>query len=266
MQSAPPAIPATIAVSFPDGFTPAEATLEVLNLTRCPVSSDRPVRSAKPITGTRPAHDTRCSSSNTRAARDHRSGSFTPSAFCWLDGSGPRHSRFCNHRRHINVQTCRDPDRPPTDRGLARSLVLNAPFPSVLGSSPALPNPERRHLVRVMRLRRAAGRLLVEEEERRSVLIFLCVLLTFLCVAAALAGVGRRPAPRQGEDRLHAARSGRPIDRKRRGHSQAMLEPAGHGRHRWSGRRPRLTLTESGFRDTGARFRFCLDCTAERCE
>jgi len=117
-----------------------------------------------------------------------------------------------------------------------------------------------------MRLRRAAGRLLVEEEERRSVLIFLCVLLTFLCVAAALAGVGRRPAPLQGEDRLHAARPGRPIDRKRRGHSQAMLEPAGHGRHRWSGRRPRLTLTESGFRDTGARFRFCLDCTAERCE
>jgi hypothetical protein len=61
MQSAPPAIPATIAVSFPDGFTPAEATLEVLNLTRCPISSDRPVRSAKPLTGTRPAHDTRCS-------------------------------------------------------------------------------------------------------------------------------------------------------------------------------------------------------------
>ena len=84
MQSAPAAIPAMIEVSFPAGFTPAEATLQDLNLTRCPISSDNPARSANPITGTRPAHDTRCSSSNTGVARDHSSGSFTLSAFCGL--------------------------------------------------------------------------------------------------------------------------------------------------------------------------------------
>ena len=89
MQSAPAAIPAMIEVSFPAGFTPAEATLDVLNLTRSAISSGRPARSANPITGTRPAHDTRCSSSKTGAARDHPSGSFTPSAFCGLAGSGP---------------------------------------------------------------------------------------------------------------------------------------------------------------------------------
>jgi hypothetical protein len=65
MQSAPAAIPATIAETFPAGFTPAEATLQVLNRTRSPISSVRPVRPANPITGTSPAHDTRFSSSNT---------------------------------------------------------------------------------------------------------------------------------------------------------------------------------------------------------
>jgi len=78
MESAPAAIPAAMAVSFPAGFTPAEATFDALNLTRCPIRSARPVCSANPITGTRPAHDTRCSSSNTGTARNHRSGSFTP--------------------------------------------------------------------------------------------------------------------------------------------------------------------------------------------
>ena len=81
MLSAPAAIPAMIEVSFPAGFTPAEATFDTLNLTRCPISSDSPARSARAITGTRPAHDTKCSSSNTGVARDHTSGNFTLSAF-----------------------------------------------------------------------------------------------------------------------------------------------------------------------------------------
>jgi hypothetical protein len=36
--------------------------------------------------------------------------------------------------------------------------------------------------------------------------------------------------------------------------------------HRWSGRRPRLELTESGIRGTGHQVRFCLDCPAEKSE
>jgi len=83
MQSAPAAIPAMTEVSLPAGFTPADLTFVVLNVTRSPISSDRPARSASAITGTSPAHDTRCSSSNSSVARDHASGSFTLSAF-WL--------------------------------------------------------------------------------------------------------------------------------------------------------------------------------------
>jgi hypothetical protein len=51
-------MPAMIEVSFPAGFTPAEATFESVTTTRSPISSAKPVRSAKPITGTRPAHET----------------------------------------------------------------------------------------------------------------------------------------------------------------------------------------------------------------
>src|SRR5664279_6595657 len=83
MQSAPAAIPATIAVSFPAGFTPAERTLVEENRTRSVISSDRPARSAKAITGARPEYDTRFSSSKIGVARAHASGSFTISAF-WL--------------------------------------------------------------------------------------------------------------------------------------------------------------------------------------
>src|SRR3954452_17483524 len=83
MQSAPAAIPAMIAVSFPGGFTAADLTREDLITTRSVTSSDKPASSASAITGTRPAHDTRLPSSNNGAARDHPSGSFTISAF-WL--------------------------------------------------------------------------------------------------------------------------------------------------------------------------------------
>jgi len=118
MQSAPAAIPAMIEVSFPAGFTPAEATLDVLNRTRSPISPAKPVRSAKPITGTRPAHETKCTSSKTgTAAPNHPSCIFTASAFCRSVEPGTRHSQFSEHRRHLNVP---DPPRQPyrsTDRG-----------------------------------------------------------------------------------------------------------------------------------------------------
>ena len=117
MLSASAAIPAMIEVSFPAGFAPAEATLDVLNRTRCPINSDSPACSANPISGTRPAHDTRFSSSKTGVARDQTSGSFTLSAFCGLAGPGPRHSRFSKPRRHINVQTRRPTSYPSTDSG-----------------------------------------------------------------------------------------------------------------------------------------------------
>ena len=70
MQSAPAAIPAMIEVIFPAGFTPADVTLDVLNATRSPISSDRPARSANPITGASPANDTSDSSSKIGVARD----------------------------------------------------------------------------------------------------------------------------------------------------------------------------------------------------
>jgi hypothetical protein len=83
MHSAPAAIPATIDVSLPAGFIPADATRVACGsiATFAAISSDRPARSAKPITGARPANDTRSSSSKMGLARDHPSGSFTISAF-----------------------------------------------------------------------------------------------------------------------------------------------------------------------------------------
>ena len=48
MLSASAAIPAMIEVSFPAGFAPAEATLDVLNRTRCPINSGGPARSGQP--------------------------------------------------------------------------------------------------------------------------------------------------------------------------------------------------------------------------
>ena len=81
MLSAPAAIPATIEVSLPAGFTAADLTLLVLIATLAEISSDRPALSASAITGTRPAHDTRFSSSNSGAAADQACDSFTESAF-----------------------------------------------------------------------------------------------------------------------------------------------------------------------------------------
>jgi hypothetical protein len=81
MLSAFAAIPAMIEVSFPAGFTPADATRLDSSLTRSAISSDSPACSANAITGTSPMHDTKCSSSNSGVALDHPSGSFTSSAF-----------------------------------------------------------------------------------------------------------------------------------------------------------------------------------------
>lgn len=66
MLPAPAAIPATIAVSLPTGFAPAEGTIVSVNATLPATSFDRPARSPSAITGTKPAHDTRLSSSNNR--------------------------------------------------------------------------------------------------------------------------------------------------------------------------------------------------------
>ena len=81
MQSAPATIPATIAVTFPAGLTPAEAIRVDLNRTPASTSSERPARSASAIVGTSPAKDTRLVSSNSTAGRDHACDSFTGSAF-----------------------------------------------------------------------------------------------------------------------------------------------------------------------------------------
>ncbi|SDR69444.1 hypothetical protein SAMN04488543_0075 [Friedmanniella luteola] len=51
------------------------------------------------------------------------------------------------------------------------------------------------------------------------------------------------------------------------GGRDARLEPLPaepYAGHRWSERRPRLELTESGIRRTGHQVRFCLDCPAEK--
>ncbi len=83
MLSAPAAMPATIDVSFPAGFAPADFTLVAAAAiwTRSAISRDKPARSASASTGANPAYDTRLTSSNTAVARDHASGSFTSSAF-----------------------------------------------------------------------------------------------------------------------------------------------------------------------------------------
>src|SRR5680860_1000963 len=81
MQSALAAIPAMIEVTFPDGFTPAEATRVEATFTRSAINCESPACSASAITGTRPASDTKCSSSNSGVALDHACDSFTASAF-----------------------------------------------------------------------------------------------------------------------------------------------------------------------------------------
>ena len=69
MLSAPAAIPAMIEVTFPAGFTPAEATRRLTRAGPASASSsDSPACSASAITGTRPAHDTRWASSNSGVA------------------------------------------------------------------------------------------------------------------------------------------------------------------------------------------------------
>ncbi len=70
--SAPAAIPAVIELTFPAGFTPAEATTRYeSSRTLSSSSCDSPVCSARPITGASPAHDARFSSSKTGVAFDH---------------------------------------------------------------------------------------------------------------------------------------------------------------------------------------------------
>ena len=73
MLSAPAAIPAMTEVSFPAGFTPADATRggSDANVTRSEMSPDSPACSASAITRTSPAHDTKFSSSNSGVALDH---------------------------------------------------------------------------------------------------------------------------------------------------------------------------------------------------
>ena len=69
MLSAPAAIPAMIEVSFPAGFTPAEATrVSDANRDLLVEQLREPGLLGQPITGTRPAHDTRFSSSNSGVA------------------------------------------------------------------------------------------------------------------------------------------------------------------------------------------------------
>ena len=65
MLSAPAAIPAMIAVSFPVGFAAPDFTRSQTNRTCSSSSRDNPACSANSSTGTRPAWDTRLSSSNT---------------------------------------------------------------------------------------------------------------------------------------------------------------------------------------------------------
>ena len=74
MLSALAVIPAMIEVSFPAGFTPAEATRigdSESSPTRSATSAESPACSANAITGTSPAHDTNRSSSNSGVALAH---------------------------------------------------------------------------------------------------------------------------------------------------------------------------------------------------
>ena len=80
MLSAPAAMPATIEVIFPAGFTPVEGIGGSVICTASATRSCSPVPSASRITGTRPAHDTRFSSSNRIPACRHDCDNLTPSA------------------------------------------------------------------------------------------------------------------------------------------------------------------------------------------
>ena len=64
------AAPAMIEVTFPAGFTPAEATRVSPRRTRSTTNSESPACSASAITGTSPADDTKRSSSNRGVALD----------------------------------------------------------------------------------------------------------------------------------------------------------------------------------------------------
>lgn len=79
--AAPVSMPATIVLTFPAGFAPAEDTRVEPNPTFAATSADRPTRSASAITGTSPPKDTRLSSSKATAGRDHDCDSFSVSAF-----------------------------------------------------------------------------------------------------------------------------------------------------------------------------------------
>jgi hypothetical protein len=94
MESAPAAIPVTIAATLPAGFAPVDGIGAFVISTFSPTNSDRPARSAKAITGTSPAHDTRFSSSKHTAARDHLCNNLTESAFRSMRQSGFSNSDY----------------------------------------------------------------------------------------------------------------------------------------------------------------------------
>jgi hypothetical protein len=71
MLSAPAAIHAMIEVSFPAGFTPADATRAEASPTRSQIRASSPACSANAITGTSPTRETKRSSSKTGVALDH---------------------------------------------------------------------------------------------------------------------------------------------------------------------------------------------------
>jgi hypothetical protein len=93
------------------------------------------------------------------------------------------------------------------------------------------------------------------------------IVLAVCCLAVTIGGWWwylTRYRPRRKTRSAAAAPSGSagraPAARSRGGSSRSYVQ------HRWSGRRPRLELTEDGLRDTGQQIRFCLDCAAERVE
>ena len=87
MLSAPAAIPAMIEVSFPAGFAPAEATLDVLNLTRCR-DQLRQARPARPTPSAGPGPRTTRDSRHRRPvwpATSHQVASLSVPSADWLD-------------------------------------------------------------------------------------------------------------------------------------------------------------------------------------
>src|SRR5690242_226363 len=134
MQSAPANMPAMTVVSFPAGFTPAERTFVAAGSmrTRFSISSDNPARSASISAGASPANDTRLASSNSAAARDHTSGSFTASAFWYGTDSWTRHPRSSRARRHFQfITTPRTSANPKPVHGLRIRGGLGAPLVAV---------------------------------------------------------------------------------------------------------------------------------------